>query len=164
MISNWLYLMPVDKHWLYKVAVYSVARHFIYLCLLTSLRAGRFKYSEGLTWYPISLTELAWASALKTCCRLIWHFFYTALLCGCLSRKHCWKRKSKQNPYAATQFVNLSLYAQLLMSSEHIGQTLSLSLKPAQPRPPAYQRGRATIPCPLTRFEKMPDYHHPSFI
>ena len=64
---------------------------------------------------------------------MIWHFFYTAL-CGCLSRKHCWKRKSKQNPYAATQFVNLSLYAQLLTSSGHIGQTSSLSLKPAQPR------------------------------
>ena len=126
--------MPVDKHWLYKVVVYSVTRHFIYLCLLASLRAGRFKYSEGLTWYPTSLTEFAWASALKTCYRLIWHFFYTALLCGCLSRKHCWKRKSKQNPYAATQFVNLSLYAQLLTSSGHIGQTSSLSLKPAQPR------------------------------
>ena len=48
---------------------------------------------------------------------LLYHF------CGCLSRKHCWKRKSKQNPCAATQFVNLSLYAQLLMSSGHIGHT-----------------------------------------
>ena len=28
-----------------------------------------------------------------------------------------------------------------------------LSLKPAQPRPPVYRRGRATIPCPLSRFE-----------
>ena len=91
-------------------------------------------------------------------------FLLYRLSCGCLSRKHCWKRKSKQNPYAATQFVNFSLYAQLLTSSGHIGQTLSLSLKPAQPRPPVYRRGRATIPCPLVRFEKVPDYHHPSFI
>ena len=75
-------VMPVDKHWLYKVAVYSVARHFIYLCLLTSLRAGRFKYSEGLTWYPTSLTEFAWASALKTCYRLIWYGISFIPLCA----------------------------------------------------------------------------------
>ncbi len=73
---------------------------------------------------------------------------------GCLSRKHCWKRKSKQNPYAATQPVGLSLYTQLLTSSGILDKSY-LSLKPAQPRPPVYRRGRATIPCPLSRFGKI---------